>query len=171
MDIKKIGMFLKELRIEKNLTQEQLADAIGSTNKTVSRWETGAYLPPVEMLLILSDFYKVSINEILVGHRLTDSNFKKAAEENLLDAIAESKYQVKYKETEETEKWLKHHFVELIVEFAIIISAFSVSAVYKIDLVGALLLLFLMILITYARIRRYVNKVIYGGKTNAKNKI
>ena len=65
MDMQKIGAFLAELRKEKNLTQDELGEQIGVTNKTVSRWENGNYLPPVEMLQILSKFYNVSINEIL----------------------------------------------------------------------------------------------------------
>lgn len=46
MDTKKVGLFLKQLRKENNMTQEQLGEKIGVTNKTVSRWETGNYMPP-----------------------------------------------------------------------------------------------------------------------------
>ena len=70
MDIQKIGVFLSELRKEKNLTQDELGEQIGVTNKTVSRWENGNYLPPVEIIQILSKFYGVSINEILNGERI-----------------------------------------------------------------------------------------------------
>ena len=64
MDTVKIGKFLKELRKEKGYTQEALGEKIGVTNKTVSRWETGTYMPPVECLVLLSDIYDVSINEM-----------------------------------------------------------------------------------------------------------
>ena len=57
MDMIKIGKFLSELRREKNLTQEELGEELGVTNKTVSRWETGTYLPPVEIIQILSQNY------------------------------------------------------------------------------------------------------------------
>ena len=50
MDMKKIGLFLAELRREKGLTQEQLGEQLSVTNKTISRWENGNYMPPVEML-------------------------------------------------------------------------------------------------------------------------
>lgn len=46
MDVQKIGDFLKELRKQNNMTQEQLGERVGVTNKTVSRWETGKYMPP-----------------------------------------------------------------------------------------------------------------------------
>ncbi len=65
MDGQKIGGFLKELRKQNNMTQEQLGERIGVTNKTVSRWETGKYMPPIEHLKLLSDLYQISINEIL----------------------------------------------------------------------------------------------------------
>ena len=90
MDIQKIGVFLSELRKEKNLTQDELGEQIGVTNKTVSRWENGNYLPPVEILQILSKFYDVSINEILNGERINDSDYKKVSEENVKCALNRS---------------------------------------------------------------------------------
>lgn len=87
MDTQKIGKFLKQLRKEQNLTQEQLGEKVGVTNKTVSRWETGEYMPPVECLKLLSDIYQISINEILAGERLTQENFAEAADENLTDTL------------------------------------------------------------------------------------
>lgn len=83
MDAKKVGSFLKELRKENNMTQEQLGERIGVTNKTVSRWENGNYMPPVECLELLSDIYQISINEILAGERVAVENFKEIADENL----------------------------------------------------------------------------------------
>lgn len=71
----------------KNLTQEELGEEIGVTNKTVCRWENGNYLPPVEILQILSKKYDVSINEILSGERLDDEKFKTKAEENISTAL------------------------------------------------------------------------------------
>ena len=90
MDLQKIGVFLSELRKEKNLTQDELGEQIGVTNKTVSRWENGNYLPPVEMLQILSKFYDVSINEILNGERINDSDYKNISEENVKSALNRS---------------------------------------------------------------------------------
>lgn len=83
MDTVRIGQFLKDLRKEKGFTQEQLGEKVGITNKTVSRWENGNYIPPVECLVILSDIYGVSINEIVSGKRLTINEFSNAAEDNL----------------------------------------------------------------------------------------
>ena len=83
MDTKKIGIFLKELRNEKGMTQEQLGEKLGVSNKTISRWETGKYMPPVECLNMLCDIYNISINEILGGERASGDEFTKIAEENI----------------------------------------------------------------------------------------
>ncbi len=90
MDMQKIGTFLAELRKEKNLTQDELGAQIGVTNKTVSRWETGSYLPPVEMLQTLGDTFGVSINEILNGERISDGNYKDISEQNIKSALTKS---------------------------------------------------------------------------------
>lgn len=89
MDAKKIGAFLKELRNEKGMTQEQLGEKIGVSNKTISRWETGNYMPSVDCLNMLSDIYNISINEILAGERASGEAFTKIAEQNITVTLEE----------------------------------------------------------------------------------
>lgn len=69
MDQVKIGSFLKELRKEKNLTQENLAEQLNVSNRTISRWETGINMPDISMLIEIADFYDVSISEIIDGEK------------------------------------------------------------------------------------------------------
>ncbi len=69
MDIVKIGGFLQELRKEKKLTQEQLAEHMGVSRRSVSRWETGSNMPDLDILIELSDFYALDLREILNGER------------------------------------------------------------------------------------------------------
>ena len=69
MDQKKVGSFLRELRKEKQLTQEQLAERFGVTNRSVSRWETGSNMPDLSTLVELADFYDVDIRDIIDGER------------------------------------------------------------------------------------------------------
>ena len=64
MDMVKMGSFLAELRKEQKLTQAELGEKLGVTNKTVSRWETGTYMPPVEILEELSRLYGLIFNFI-----------------------------------------------------------------------------------------------------------
>lgn len=98
MDTLKIGQFLKQLRKEQGLTQEQLGEKIGVTNKTISRWENGNYMPPVECLTMLSDLYGLTINEILSGQRLEAAAFQQAAEDNLKEALSISEQSFKKSE-------------------------------------------------------------------------
>lgn len=69
MDQKRIGSFLRALRTERHLTQEQLAEALHVTARTVSRWETGSNMPDISTLVELAEFYQVSIPEIIDGER------------------------------------------------------------------------------------------------------
>ena len=69
MDVVKFGSFLKELRKEHGLTQEELAEKLGVTNRTVSRWETGSNIPDIDILIYLSEFYRVDLKELLDGEK------------------------------------------------------------------------------------------------------
>lgn len=69
MDPKKIGNFLKALRREKGITQEQLGEMLGVSGRTVSRWETGVNMPDLGVLIELSEYYETDIKEILDGER------------------------------------------------------------------------------------------------------
>lgn len=83
MDQKKIGRFLKELRKEKVITQEQLAEKIKVSGRTVSRWETGSNMPDISLLSELADFYDVSIPEIIDGERKSE-NMNEEVKETVL---------------------------------------------------------------------------------------
>ena len=80
MDIVKTGRFLQELRKEKRLTQEQLAEQMGVARRTVSRWETGSNMPDLDVLLELSDLYEVDLREILSGERKSEQMNKELKE-------------------------------------------------------------------------------------------
>ena len=69
MEQEKIGQFLRTLRKEKNLTQEQLAEHFQVSGRTVSRWENGNHMPDISVLIEIADFYAVDIREILDGER------------------------------------------------------------------------------------------------------
>ena len=69
MDQQKMGAFLKKLRNEKNLTQEQLAEKFGVSRRSVSRWEGGYNLPDIDILIKMSEFYEVELKELLNGER------------------------------------------------------------------------------------------------------
>jgi len=69
MDLIKMGNFIKELRSEKNITQEQLAEKFSVSRRTVSRWETGSNLPDMDVLIEMSEYFDVDLRELLDGER------------------------------------------------------------------------------------------------------
>lgn len=73
MNQAKIGSFLKELRKENNLTQEQLAEKYNVASRTVSRWENGNNMPDLLILVELADFYDVDIRELIDGERKSEN--------------------------------------------------------------------------------------------------
>ena len=85
MNPKEIGAFLKQLRSEKGVTQEQLAEILGVSGRTVSRWETGRNLPDLSILVQISEYYQVDIKEILNGERRS-GNMDNELKETLLKA-------------------------------------------------------------------------------------
>lgn len=93
MNQQKTGEFLRELRTEKNLTQEQLSELLGVTNRSVSRWENGNNMPDLDILIELSKFYGVGVDEILDGQRKPerDALSEEAAEKIADYANAEEK--------------------------------------------------------------------------------
>lgn len=95
MDQKKIGSFLKELRKEKGFTQEQLAEKLNVSGRTVSRWETGSNMPDIGLLIELAEFYDISIPELVNGERKSE----KMNEETKQVAETLSEYAEAEKET------------------------------------------------------------------------
>ncbi len=83
MNQAKIGEFLKTLRKQKGLTQEQLAEIVNVSDRTVSRWENGHNLPDLDVLIEIADYYEVDLREILNGERKSE-NMNKELKETVL---------------------------------------------------------------------------------------
>ncbi len=145
MDMVKMGRFLSELRKNHNFTQAELGEKLGVTNKTISRWETGTYMPPVEMLEELSNMYGLSINEILSGKKLSDEEYKEMAESNIKDSLRTGAFSLKEKQEFFKKKWLKEHIAIMIFLGICIIAVFVVGAIQKNSLVGYLAFLMLIL--------------------------
>ena len=89
MDQNKIGRFICDMRKQRGMTQEQLGETLGVTNKTVSRWETGKYMPDIDKLQELSAVLGISINELLAGEKIADAaSFVKKADENIVAVLS-----------------------------------------------------------------------------------
>lgn len=176
MDQIKMGKFIAALRKEKGLTQEKL----GVTNKTVSRWENGNYMPDVEMLSLLSEEFGVSINELISGERLAAEDFKKAADSNLVTALSSSTFTLKEKIAFFRKKWLHEHISTIVLCVVawigiIIWTALKLRGSDSYALLGAVgsMLAILFYLVLYNRMMAYVEKRAYPAvsdkETETKN--
>lgn len=109
MDQKKIGNFLKELRKEKKLTQEQVADKLGVSGRTISRWETGAYMPDISLLVDIAEMYDVDVRDIIDGER-KDTNMNSEVKDVAVKMADYSTMQI-----ESLKKWIKTMSVSLLI--------------------------------------------------------
>lgn len=121
MNQEKIGKFICELRKEKKLTQQELADKIGVTDRAISNWENGRRLPDYSIIKDLCKELGITINEFFVGERLSIDTFKTVADNNLLRALENSTFTIKDKVEYYKKKWEKEHFGELILTIIIIV--------------------------------------------------
>lgn len=85
MNQEKIGKFILECRKEKGLTQEQLAEKLGVTSKSISRWENGNTMPDYSLLKDLCNKLNINVNELLSGEKINKENYIEKSEENLIN--------------------------------------------------------------------------------------
>lgn len=171
MDQIKTGKFIATLRKEKDLTQEQLGEKLGVTNKTISRWENGNYMPDIEMLSLLAKEFDVSINELISGERFLEEDFKKAADNNLVMALNNSTFTLKEKIAFFKKKWLREHIATIIlcvVVWIIIMLWIALNNSYA--LLGAIgsILALLFYVVLYNRMMAYVENHAYRATSNNK---
>lgn len=87
MDLEKVGKFIAVKRKEQNLTQEKLAEQLGISNKSVSKWETGKCMPDWSLHKPLCQILDISINELLAGEQIESSDINSIADENILNVL------------------------------------------------------------------------------------
>ncbi|MDY3052088.1 MAG: helix-turn-helix transcriptional regulator [Ndongobacter sp.] len=113
MDQQKIGTFLKELRKEKAVTQEELAEMLNVSRRTVSRWETGSNMPDLDILVELADYYEVDIRELLDGERRSE-HMNQELKETVVK-VADYSNEEKLKYTKRLHAW----FIVALISFAV----------------------------------------------------
>lgn len=95
MNQEQIGKFIAECRKNKNMTQAELAEKLHVTDRAISKWERGKGLPDSSIMLELSKYLDISVNELLSGERLKMENYNLKAEENLLNLKRKEEYLTK----------------------------------------------------------------------------
>ena len=104
MDQVKIGKFIADCRKKNNMTQMQLAERLGITDRAVSKWENGKAMPDSSIMLALCDALKISVNDLLSGEVVTMNDYNEKMEKNLIELT---------KQKEEADKRLL--FLEILV--------------------------------------------------------
>lgn len=128
MDNEKFGNFVKELRKEKNLTQKELAEKINITDKAVSKWERGLSFPDITMLNILSKELDVSVEELLNGERIKES--EKAEQIDVEKAVKEALDKANHKEEKRKKKILKIKKVTKIISIIFFVLFLILNSIY-----------------------------------------
>lgn len=121
MDQVKIGKLIARCRKEKKMTQVELANKLGVTDKSVSKWENGKCLPDVSLYRDLCNILGITLNEFFMGEKINNDEFKKKADDNLLNALENSSFTLKEKIEYYGEKWDKEHFLELTIAMLVIV--------------------------------------------------
>ena len=175
MDQQKIGAFLRELRAGKNLTQEQLAEKIGVSGRTVSRWENGNNMPDISIIVELAEFYDVDIRELLNGERKSENMKNEKVENGKMDGnLKETIIMVSEYTDEEkkkiTKQWFTYAigsvfffgilFVILVFQLEKVHEAFRNMAVFS-TTIG--LIYSVMSIVRFKQLSGKMNKAEYGN--------
>ena len=167
MDQVKTGRFIAELRRQQGWTQEALGEKLGVTNKTVSRWENGNYMPDIEMLQLLSQTFQVSMEELLAGRRLPDE----AVQEDAGTAWKASPFSLEEQRVYWKKKWRREHRGLLVFLFVLVAGTTVVLLVVRRAWLVGLAPLVALVAYGYQNnsMMRYVEKQLFGPE-NEKTK-
>lgn len=125
MEQVKIGKFISQTRKEKNMTQKELAERIGVTDRAISKWENGRGMPELSLIKPLCEVLGVSVNELLSGEKLTKDDYQEKLEENILDTI-------EY-ENKKLERKNRIFFALYIILLALILVALVIGGCWLLD--------------------------------------
>ena len=163
MELIKIGAFIAELRHENKLTQEELGEKLGVTNKTISRWGNGNYLPSVEMLQMLSNLFTVSINELISGERFNEDSYRQKAEDTIINILKSSTFSLKERSDFYKKKWLKDHKGLIILYIILFLIMYFTGILMSKTIISTLSVI--LALIAYLRTRNnmmsYIESHVY----------
>lgn len=123
MEQEKIGKFILQLRKEKNMTQKELAEKLGVTDRAISKWENGRGMPELSLMKALCDELGISVNELLSGEKIENENYQEKFEENILNTIEYTNKKVAHK-----------NLVFLCIIGAVIFVLVALGALFGIDM-------------------------------------
>ena len=118
MDQEKIGKFILELRKDKKMTQQELANKIGVTDRAISKWENGRGMPDISLMKPLCEILDITLNELISGEKIDKKEYQKKSDENILKTI---------KYTNKKTNFFKKFLICLISVFLILILMFIID--------------------------------------------
>ena len=118
MDQEKIGKFILELRKDKKMTQQELADKIGVSDRAISKWENGRGMPDISLMKPLCEILDITLNELISGEKIDKKEYQKKSDENIFKTI---------KYTNKKTNFFKKFLICLISVFLILILMFIID--------------------------------------------
>lgn len=166
MNQEKIGKFIAENRKRKNMTQTELANILGVTDRAISNWENGRRLPDPSLMLNLCSNLGITLNELFAGEKIKEEDFKNVADTNLLSALENSIFTLKDKIDFFKRKWQRDHFFELCI--TIIVIVFGI--IYGFIKDNGLQIIFMIIgfvsgILENNRMMAYIERNVYSKKS------
>ncbi|MEG2235135.1 MAG: DUF4825 domain-containing protein [Clostridia bacterium] len=132
MDQMKIGKFIAYLRKEKKMTQQELADKLGISFKTISKWETGRGMPDLSLFKPLCEELDITINELLSGEKIIKEEYQEKLEENIFNTINYSNKKINNKNNSMATIILVFGFLITLTATSIFPSESSWSSIYSV---------------------------------------
>lgn len=125
MDQNNIGKFIAEKRKEQQMTQRQLAEKLGITDRAVSKWETGKSLPDASIMLQLCELLKITVNDLLSGEVVSMNNYNQVTEQNLIEMVRQKELADK--------RLLAMEYVIAIISLAFLLSMIVIAQILITD--------------------------------------
>lgn len=118
MNQEKIGKFIAECRKKKNMTQQELAEKLGVSDRTIGNWENGRNMPDLSLFKPLCDELDITINDLISGEKVKDKEYQERLEENIINTISYTNKKIEN----------KNNFIGLIlIIFGVLISASAIA--------------------------------------------
>lgn len=154
MDQEKIGKFICKCRKKKNMTQQDLAERLGVSDRTIGNWENGRNMPDLSLFKPLCKELDINLNDLLSGEIVSMDNYQERLEENIINTI------------DYTNKRLenKNHFIGLIFIIFGVIIAISAIAIFPSESSWGSIYSVLGAIISLIGVSRFTKKLTYGKR-------
>ena len=149
MNQEKIGKFIASVRKEKNITQTELAEKLGVSDRTIGNWENGRNMPDVSLFKPLCENLDITLNDLLSGEKVSDNCYHERLEENIINAIDYSN-----KKIEKNNNTIAFIFIILCI-----LSSFTVISIFPSESSWGSIFSILSIILSLIGVARLTKKI------------